>query len=126
MQRHETAYRQDRTGQGWDGYWHLVAFAIPENRRPARDRLRDCLIDHGGAAINNGMYVSPHSWEDTVRTVADDLGVADRLTLATTWLNTPASMALNAVLSVIMSGLGGGVIAVVQGRLGATAPQASA
>lgn len=84
MQRHETAYRQDRTGQGWDGYWHLVAFAIPENRRPARDRLRDCLIDQGGAAINNGMYVSAHSWEDTVRTAADNLGVADRLTLATT------------------------------------------
>ncbi|MCA9784112.1 MAG: hypothetical protein KC518_11080 [Candidatus Cloacimonetes bacterium] len=50
----------------------------------------------------------------------------DLITLATTWLNTPASMALNAVLSVIMSGLGGGVIAAVQGRLGATAPQASA
>ncbi|MCA9784222.1 MAG: hypothetical protein KDC10_03585 [Calditrichaeota bacterium] len=50
----------------------------------------------------------------------------DMITLATTWLNTPASMALNALLSVIMSGLGGAVIAAVQGRLGATAPSGSA
>lgn len=84
LQRHELAYRQDRRGQGWDGRWHLAAFAIPEHRRPARDRLRDRLLDAGGAAINNGLYVSPHHWEDEVRAIATDLDVADRLTLAAT------------------------------------------
>lgn len=84
LQRHELAYRQDRKGQGWDGHWHLAAFAIPENRRTARDRLRDRLIDAGGASVNNGLYVSPHPWEDEVRSIATELEVTDHLTLAAT------------------------------------------
>ena len=84
LRRHELAYRQDRTGQGWDGRWHLAAFAIPEGQRAGRDRLRDQLIDAGGAAVNNGLYVSPHPWEDEVMTIATALGVADHLTLAGT------------------------------------------
>jgi phenylacetic acid degradation operon negative regulatory protein len=84
MRRHEMAYRQDSRGQGWDGTWHLVAFAVPENLRSARDRLRDRLLDEGGAPINNGMYVSPHPWEEEVRALAAELNVADRLTLAST------------------------------------------
>jgi phenylacetic acid degradation operon negative regulatory protein len=84
LRRHELAYRQDRRGRGWDGRWHLAAFAIPENRRAARDRLRDRLLDAGGAAVNNGLYVSAHPWEDEVRAIAEDLDVVDRLTLAGT------------------------------------------
>src|SRR5690606_32667338 len=49
-----------------------------------RDRLRDRLLDEGGAAVNNGVYVSAHPWEDTVRRIAAELDVADRLTLAST------------------------------------------
>lgn len=84
LERHELAYRQDRRGQGWDGRWHLAAFAIPEHRRAARDRLRDHLIDAGGAVVNNGLYVSPRPWEDAVRGIAADLEVMDHLTLAAT------------------------------------------
>jgi phenylacetic acid degradation operon negative regulatory protein len=84
LRRHELAYRQDRKGQGWDGRWHLAAFAIPENKRAARDRLRDRLLDAGGAVVNNGLYVSPHAWEDEVRHIAHKLEVVDRLSLAST------------------------------------------
>jgi phenylacetic acid degradation operon negative regulatory protein len=84
LRRHELAYRQDRRGQGWDGRWHLAAFAIPENRRAARDRLRDRLLDAGGAAVNNGLYVSAHPWEGEVRAIAEGLDVVGRLTLAGT------------------------------------------
>ncbi|HEX2577842.1 MAG TPA: PaaX family transcriptional regulator C-terminal domain-containing protein, partial [Aquihabitans sp.] len=84
LRRHELAYRQDRRGQGWDGRWHLAAFAIPEHKRAARDRLRDRLLDAGGAAVNNGLYVSPHGWEDEVRGIAERLDVVDRLSLAST------------------------------------------
>jgi len=84
MQRHELAYRQDRSGTGWDGRWHIAAFAIPEHRRPARDRLRAQLVSAGGAAVNNGLYVSPWPWEDQVREMATGLDVVDHLTLAST------------------------------------------
>lgn len=82
LRRHQLAYRQDRRGQGWDRCWHLAAFAIPEHRRSARDRLRDRLLDTGGAVVNNGLYVSPHPWEDEVRAIATALEVGDHLTLA--------------------------------------------
>lgn len=84
LRRHQLAYRQDRRVQGWDGRWHLAAFAIPEERRSARDRLRDRLLDAGAAVVNNGLYVSPHPWEDEVREMAEHLDVFDRLTLAST------------------------------------------
>ncbi len=99
LRRHELAIRQDRKGRGWDQRWHLAAFAIPEDRRASRDRLRDRLLEAGGAAVNNGLYVSPHPWEDRVRAIADSLDVTDRLSLASTadlevgGLNDPRQLA---------------------------------
>lgn len=84
LDRHQLAYRQDRRGQGWEGRWHLAAFAIPEDRRSARDRLRDRLLAAGGAVINNGLYVSAHPWGDEVADIARRLAVEDRLTIAST------------------------------------------
>ena len=37
LARHVLAYAQDAAGRGWDRTWRLVAFAIPESRRAARD-----------------------------------------------------------------------------------------
>ena len=37
-----------------------------------------------GAAIQNGLYVSPHAWEQDVRAEADRLGVTEHVTLAST------------------------------------------
>lgn len=76
------AHVQDRAGRSWDGSWHLAAFAIPEARRPARDALRDHLGHLGGAAVHNGLYVSPHPWEKDVAAEADRLGVGAHVTLA--------------------------------------------
>ncbi|MEY2566098.1 MAG: phenylacetic acid degradation operon negative regulatory protein [Actinomycetota bacterium] len=84
VERTRLAYSQDAAGRGWDGRWHLVAFAIPEARRAGRDALRDHLIAIGGAAVQGGLYVSPHAWEKDVRAVAERLGIADAVTLAST------------------------------------------
>ncbi len=84
VERTRLAYAQDAAGRGWDRRWHLVAFAIPETKRSARDSFRDQLIELGGAAIQNGLYVSPHEWTHDVRTVAERFDVVDHVTFATT------------------------------------------
>ncbi len=84
LERARLAYAQDAAGKGWDRRWRLVAFAIPEARRSARDAFRDRLLLLGGAAIQNGVYVSPHRWEHDAQLEADRLGVRGHVTTAST------------------------------------------
>ena len=84
IERTRLAYGQDAAGRGWDGRWRLVAFAVPEHQRAARDALRDRLLDLGGAILQGGLYVSPHQWHKDVWGEAKGLGIADSITLATT------------------------------------------
>lgn len=81
-ERTRLAIAQDREGATWDGRWHLAAFAVPEARRGARDELRGRLGRLGGAAVHNGLYVSPHPWEKEVAAAAEHLGVTQHVTLA--------------------------------------------
>jgi phenylacetic acid degradation operon negative regulatory protein len=84
LERTRLAHTQDAAGKGWDRRWRLVAFAIPETKRAARDAFRDHLTDLGGAAIQNGTYVSPHQWGDDVDDAAERLGVTEHVSTATT------------------------------------------
>jgi phenylacetic acid degradation operon negative regulatory protein len=84
VERTRLAYAQDAAGRGWDRRWRLVAFAIPETKRAARDAFRDHLLALGGAAVQNGLYLSPHPWDDEVAATADRLDVTDHVTLAST------------------------------------------
>jgi phenylacetic acid degradation operon negative regulatory protein len=84
LARTRLAYAQDASGKGWDRRWRLVAFAIPESKRTARDAFRDHLIELGGAVVQNGLYVSPHRWEADARAEAERLDVAHHVTTATT------------------------------------------
>src|SRR5580765_4700930 len=84
IERHRLAFVQDAAGRGWDRKWRLVSFAVPESRRSARDAFRDRLLALGGAAIANGLYVSPHRWEKDVAGEAERLGVEDVVTQAST------------------------------------------
>lgn len=84
VERTRLAYIQDAAGRGWDRQWRLVAFAVPERDRQARDAFRDHLIDLGGAAIQGGLYVSPHPWHKDAANEAERLGIADAVSYATT------------------------------------------
>jgi phenylacetic acid degradation operon negative regulatory protein len=84
VERARLALAQDRAATAWDGRWHLVAFAVPEARRADRDALRERVGALGGAAIHNGLYVSPHPWSADVVAAAERLGVAEHVTVATT------------------------------------------
>ena len=84
MARHVLSYAQDAAGRGWDRRWRLVAFAIPESKRSARDIFRDRLLALGAAPIHNGLYVSPHRWEAEVLDEAERLGIVEHVSMATT------------------------------------------
>jgi len=84
VERTRLAYGQDAAGREWDRQWRLVAFAVPEQRRDARDAFRDRLRALGGAAVQGGLYVSPHQWHKDVAARAELLGIADVVTMATT------------------------------------------
>ncbi len=77
-------YEQDRGLAPWDGRWHLVAFAVPESARPARDAMRDSILRLGGAPIQGGLYVCANGWETRIGATAEQLGVADHVTTFTT------------------------------------------
>ncbi|WP_458317987.1 PaaX family transcriptional regulator C-terminal domain-containing protein [Mycolicibacterium brisbanense] len=78
------AYEQDGGHAPWDGRWHLVAFAIPESLRPARDAMRDGIVRLGGAPIQGGLYVSANPWEPHVATLVAELDVAQYVSHLTT------------------------------------------
>ncbi|MFF3959662.1 PaaX family transcriptional regulator C-terminal domain-containing protein [Streptomyces sp. NPDC001890] len=78
------AFRQDAGLAPWDGIWHLVAFAVPETARSARDALRAALTRLGGAPVQGGLYISANAWEPYVEDQARHLDVLDHLTLLTT------------------------------------------
>src|SRR4029453_4906188 len=82
-ERLRRAYDLHRGAAPWGGCWHLAAFAIPESERAARDAFRERLRVLGGAAIQGGLYVSPHHWEAEVAVAAKELGVEGFVTLAT-------------------------------------------
>src|SRR5207248_1494612 len=74
IERTRLAYGQDAAGRGWDRQWRLVAFAVPEQNRVARDAFRDQLRALGGAAIQGALYLSPHQWHKDVKSRAERLG----------------------------------------------------
>ncbi|GAA2631498.1 transcriptional regulator [Actinomadura fulvescens] len=76
-------YAQDQNQAPWDGVWHLVAFAVPETLRPARDALRDAIVHLGGAPLQGGLYVTANPWEDLVEAEAVRLQVTDHITFLT-------------------------------------------
>jgi phenylacetic acid degradation operon negative regulatory protein len=78
----QLAFAQDAGLAPWDGMWHLVTFSIEEERRAVRNEFREQLMGLG-AALTGALYVCANDWDDLVIGVADELDIADRITLAT-------------------------------------------
>jgi phenylacetic acid degradation operon negative regulatory protein len=77
----QLAFSQDAGLAPWDGVWHLVTFSIDEERRAVRNEFREQLLGLG-AALTGALYVCANDWDDLVVGLADELGIADRITLA--------------------------------------------
>lgn len=63
----------DRAGDGWDGAWRMVIYAVPEQNRAERDRVRRTLAWHGFGPLAAATWISPHPRLDTVRGALADL-----------------------------------------------------
>ena len=68
----------------WDGRWTLVAFSLDEERRPARNVLRELLHAMAAAPLAGGLYAHANDISLEVSRAAAELGVADGLTVART------------------------------------------
>ena len=63
----------DRGRDGWDGTWRMVIYAVPEDSRAERDRVRRTLTWHGFGPLASATWISPHPRLDTVREALADL-----------------------------------------------------
>jgi phenylacetic acid degradation operon negative regulatory protein len=63
----------------WDGQWFLLAYSIPEDRRPVRDRLRDRLAWLGFGSLGNGLWISPHDAAAEVEELVAEMKLTGRL-----------------------------------------------
>lgn len=63
----------------WDGRWSVIAYSVPEERRPRRDALRQRLAALGCGSLSAGVWISPHDVADDVRAIADELRVSKHI-----------------------------------------------
>jgi phenylacetic acid degradation operon negative regulatory protein len=52
--------------QKWDGYWRIMTYSIPEEKRALRNQIRKELNWTGFGMISNSTWVSPNSLEKQV------------------------------------------------------------
>ena len=63
----------DRGRDDWDGIWRTVIYAVPEQSRGERDRVRRTLAWHGFGPLAAATWISPHPRLGTVRDALSDL-----------------------------------------------------
>jgi phenylacetic acid degradation operon negative regulatory protein len=57
----------ERGRDNWDGIWRMVIYAVPEESRAERDRVRRALAWHGFGPLAAATWVSPHPRLEVVR-----------------------------------------------------------
>jgi phenylacetic acid degradation operon negative regulatory protein len=63
----------DRGHDDWDGTWRMVIYAVPEESRGERDRVRRTLAWHGFGPLAAATWISPHPRLEVVREALADL-----------------------------------------------------
>ena len=63
----------DRGRDDWDGTWRMVIYAVPEESRAERDRVRRTLAWHGFGPLAAATWISPHPRLEVVCEALADL-----------------------------------------------------
>ncbi|HKV45788.1 MAG TPA: PaaX family transcriptional regulator C-terminal domain-containing protein, partial [bacterium] len=65
----------------WDARWRLLTYAIPEGRRPARDRLRRELTWLGLGPLSRSTWITPRNLAPQLSELVAAHGVADHVAI---------------------------------------------
>ena len=65
----------------WDGYWRVLVYSIPENRRELRNQIRKELKWTGFGLISHSTWASPNPLEDQVMEMARTYELEDNIIL---------------------------------------------
>ncbi len=69
----------ERKGTNWNGDWSVIVYFIPEERREARDMLRQELTWMGYGPLNTATWISPHDLSKDVKKLARKLKIKEFL-----------------------------------------------
>jgi len=62
----------------WDKKWRMVIFDIPEERKIAREALRQKLKDLGMVKLQNSVWITPYPCEDEIVFIKTVFNLSDR------------------------------------------------
>ncbi|MFD2638727.1 phenylacetic acid degradation operon negative regulatory protein PaaX [Piscibacillus salipiscarius] len=66
--------------QKWDGYWRMLVYNIPENKRSLRDELRKELVWSGFGNLSNSCWITPNPLDEQIHRLVDKYEIADYIT----------------------------------------------
>ncbi|MFC1950822.1 PaaX family transcriptional regulator C-terminal domain-containing protein [Chloroflexota bacterium] len=64
-----------RDSRSWDGYWSVVVYFIPEEKRKTRDTLRQEMKLMGYGPLSTSTWISPHDLSKEVERLARKLKI---------------------------------------------------
>ncbi len=71
-------------GGKWDGYWRLIIFDIPEDRKFAREALRRRLKYFNFFPLQKSVFVFPYKCEDEIRALGEYFIINDNIEIILT------------------------------------------
>jgi DNA-binding transcriptional regulator PaaX len=70
-----------RMPDNWDGKWRMLMFDIPENKKVARESLRDRLKQLKFFQFQKSVWIHPYDCRKEIDFIADVFGVGEYITL---------------------------------------------
>lgn len=65
--------------KGWDGFWRVVTFDIPENKRIGRNIIRQKFNEWGFYPLQKSVFVFPYDCKKEIRWLADFFDISESI-----------------------------------------------
>jgi DNA-binding transcriptional regulator PaaX len=67
--------KQDWEQGEWDGFWRIIAFDIPEDKKHERNIFRSVIKRKGFVGIQNSVFIAPFADLDALAELREELGI---------------------------------------------------